>query len=307
MSQKIIATHNGKFHSDDVFAVAALLLLYGEDSVRVIRSRDPLVLEKADIVLDVGGIYDEKINRFDHHQKEGAGQHPLVGIPYSSFGLIWKHFGMQLVGVNEELWKKINHKIVFPIDALDNGVDLTDNKVPDVFPLTLHSIVSSYAPSWKEGDTESFDRGFFKAVAFAKEYLSREIAHQKDKIEGEEIVRTLYKESSDPRFFVMENYIPYDFLAEENEELLYGIYKDVNGSYCVKAVHAQKGSFENRLSFPPSWWGKSGADLEKESGVLGATFCHRNGFIAIAQTRDAALTLAINSIIQNDARRQNNN
>jgi uncharacterized UPF0160 family protein len=303
MSQKIIATHNGKFHSDDVFAVATLRLLYGKENIEIVRSRDESVLAGADIVLDVGGVYDEKINRFDHHQKEGAGEHPETKIPYSSFGLIWKHFGRELVGGNEELWKKINHKIVVPIDALDNGIDLTDNKIPDVFPLTLHSIVSSYMPSWKNGDAESFDVRFLEAVTFAQEYLEREIAHQKDKIEGEELVRSLYKNSEDPRFFIMDSYIPYDFLVEENEALLYGIYKDVNGSYCVKAVHTQKGSFENRLSFPPSWWGKTDTDLENESGVAGATFCHRNGFIAIAKTRDAAIKLALNSIIQNDARR----
>ena len=33
------------------------------------RSRDPLELEKCDIVVDVGGVYDVAKNRFDHHQR----------------------------------------------------------------------------------------------------------------------------------------------------------------------------------------------------------------------------------------------
>ncbi|WP_334169494.1 MYG1 family protein, partial [Timonella senegalensis] len=62
----IIATHNGKFHADDVFGVALLKQLYPD--AQVVRSRDPKVLDQADIVLDVGGVYDVEARRFDHHQ-----------------------------------------------------------------------------------------------------------------------------------------------------------------------------------------------------------------------------------------------
>ena len=41
-----IATHDGKFHADDVFAVSALLLTVGDDA-EVIRTRDSGKKEKA--------------------------------------------------------------------------------------------------------------------------------------------------------------------------------------------------------------------------------------------------------------------
>ena len=42
--------------------------------------------------LDVGGSYDAEARIFDHHQR-GAPLRP-DGQPYSSFGLIWKHYGL---------------------------------------------------------------------------------------------------------------------------------------------------------------------------------------------------------------------
>ena len=37
--------------------------------LEIIRSRDPAVIDSADIVVDVGGTYEPEKNRFDHHQR----------------------------------------------------------------------------------------------------------------------------------------------------------------------------------------------------------------------------------------------
>src|SRR3989338_2593163 len=98
MKKKIcIVTHNGKCHADDVFAVAALMLLHEQRNLayEIIRSREPSVWESGDYVIDVGGIYDASRNRFDHHQEGRAGARD-DGIFYSSFGLVWKSYGETL-------------------------------------------------------------------------------------------------------------------------------------------------------------------------------------------------------------------
>ena len=46
-----IVTHNAKFHTDDVFAVATLLVLYPD--AKIIRTRDEALVKTADIVVDV--------------------------------------------------------------------------------------------------------------------------------------------------------------------------------------------------------------------------------------------------------------
>lgn len=39
----------------------------------IVRSRDPAVLAEMDIVIDVGGVYDDATRRYDHHQREFTG------------------------------------------------------------------------------------------------------------------------------------------------------------------------------------------------------------------------------------------
>src|SRR3990167_6875007 len=132
-NNKKLITHNGSFHTDDIFAAAALSLMLEKkgDSFEIIRTHDPEAIANGDYVFDVGGIYDEEKNRFDHHQKEFNNKRES-GILYSSFGLVWKKFGIELAG-SEKAAESIDRHLVAPIDASDNGFDLTENKY-DISP-----------------------------------------------------------------------------------------------------------------------------------------------------------------------------
>src|SRR3989344_7640800 len=98
-SKKILVTHNGSFQSDDIFAAAtiSILLERAGEPYEIIRTRDPEIIKTGDYVFDVGGIHDEVSNKFDHHQVGGAGKGEEE-IEYSSFGLVWKKFGLELSG-----------------------------------------------------------------------------------------------------------------------------------------------------------------------------------------------------------------
>ena len=98
-NNKKLITHNGSFHTDDIFAAAALSLMLEKkgDSFEIIRTHDPEAIEKGDYVFDVGGIYDEEKNRFDHHQKSFKEKREN-DILYSSFGLVWKKYGLEISG-----------------------------------------------------------------------------------------------------------------------------------------------------------------------------------------------------------------
>src|SRR3989344_2504806 len=93
LTKKLI-THNGSFHTDDIFAAATLSVLLERkgETYEIIRTRDEEIIKTGDYVFDVGGIYDKEKNRFDHHQVGGAGKSES-GIEYSSFGLVWEKFG----------------------------------------------------------------------------------------------------------------------------------------------------------------------------------------------------------------------
>lgn len=55
------------------------------------RTRDPAILDTCSIVVDVGGVYDESKQRFDHHQR---GFEEVFGHGFatklSSAGLVYK-------------------------------------------------------------------------------------------------------------------------------------------------------------------------------------------------------------------------
>jgi len=82
--KKVIGTHNGIFHSDEIIAIALLNKVFEETSI--IRSRDPKELQEANILVDVGGKFDG-VKFFDHHQfKDGDKNWGL-----SSAGLVAKN------------------------------------------------------------------------------------------------------------------------------------------------------------------------------------------------------------------------
>jgi uncharacterized UPF0160 family protein len=83
--QKIrIVTHDESFHCDETFAIAALRIHLKEIPHEIIRTRDKALIETADFVIDVGGIYDPSRNRFDHHQLGGAGERGNISANHSA-------------------------------------------------------------------------------------------------------------------------------------------------------------------------------------------------------------------------------
>ena len=56
----MIATHSGTFHCDEALATWMLKQTdaFGGHNSTVIRTRDPEILKDADVVVDVGGVYD---------------------------------------------------------------------------------------------------------------------------------------------------------------------------------------------------------------------------------------------------------
>lgn len=63
----------------------------------VIRTRDESVLAQCDIIVDVGAVYDPARHRYDHHQGTFKDTFPEHSIRLSSAGLIYKHFGRQIL------------------------------------------------------------------------------------------------------------------------------------------------------------------------------------------------------------------
>lgn len=283
--KKRIAVHDGTFHADDVFAVATLLLMYPD--AEVLRTRDRSILDTADIVVDVGDVYDEAANRFDHHQKGGAGERQS-GIPYAGFGLVWKKYGERVAG-SLQAANLIDARLVAAIDGPDNGVSLIKPLFENYLPYTMGTFVESWNPTWQESD-ETLRERFFDAVTIADRIIRREIVRAASIVVGFSIVEKAYADAPDKRVVVLpQENLPWREIAERFPEALYVVEPKTN-QWKLKTV--QSGIFVNRKSLPASWAGLRDEQLADVTGVQDALFCHNKRFLVVARTKEGILALA---------------
>ncbi len=297
MKNKIkVVTHSSKFHTDDIFAVATLMLVLGEDNVEVIRSRDMEVIKTGDYVVDVGEIYDPNTNRFDHHQKGGAGKREN-GVPYASFGLVWKHFGEKICS-NIDVAKNIDQSLVQPIDANDNGFQFLDSKIQNLYPVDVGFMTYIFSPTWKEDDVD-IDSVFMQMVSYAIFLLKRIILVKTHTKEAESLVIDAYNKATDKRVIELDERYPWEKVLSNFPEPLYVIYKKrIDNNWSLKCVPKDFFSYETRKKLPESWAGKSGEVLEETSGIEGSVFCHNARFLAVNKTKEGILKMvevALNS------------
>jgi len=283
MNDITIATHNGNFHADDVFSIAALKSLF--PSFKLIRTRDLDLIAKADIVVDVGGEYDAESDRFDHHQRGGAGEREN-GIPYSSFGLIWQKYGLEICQGNEDVAKAVDKGLVSTIDAIDCG------HVEGIYDgISLSQTIGMFNPTWQEEN--HVDDCFNEAVDFASRVLARFIASANGGISAKEIVAKAIDDAEDPRVIVLEKYTPWKRTVHKlSEEALYVVYPSQTGQWRIQTVPVELGSFEDRKPLPKPWAGLSDEELKQVTGIDDAMFCHNGLFIAGAESFESTMKMA---------------
>ena len=66
---KLVGTHSGAFHCDEVMASALMLRTDEFKKSIIVRSRDQDILTQLDVIYDVGGDFDVAKKMFDHHQR----------------------------------------------------------------------------------------------------------------------------------------------------------------------------------------------------------------------------------------------
>lgn len=287
---KLLVTHNGTFHADDIFATATLSIML-DGNIKVVRTRDTAIIAKADFVYDVGGEYNPDQNIFDHHQKGGAGTRDN-GIPYAAFGLVWKKFGEQICG-SKVVADQIEKRLVQPIDANDNGINLftVDGEVA---PFLIQDLFFLFRPSWKE--EQDFDSAFNQAVEIAIKIITREIKKTSDYLEAENFAQDAYNKSTNKEIIVIDGPYPWHEVLGSHPEPLYAVFPKLD-TWRVECVRKEKYSFENRKPLPAEWAGLRDEKLAEITGVKDATFCHNGRFMAVSKTKEGALALANKALL----------
>jgi uncharacterized UPF0160 family protein len=286
----LIATHDGSFHADEVFAIAALGLL-GEP-VEMVRTRDRDALAQADLRVDVGFRDDASTGDFDHHQRD-FGSARVNGVRYASFGLVWREFGAPVCDGDQDVADAVDETLVQPVDANDTGQQLTQSLIDGVRPMTINAVIAGFNARWDEALTPDEERErFHAAVTLAQGILAREVASAASARRSERIVREAIAAAPDPRVVELPVNAPWkQVLVPEAADALFVIYPKRQG-FGLEAVPRELGSFENRRDLPAPWGGLEGADLVAATGVAEALFCHAKRFLVVARSRVSIKQLA---------------
>lgn len=280
----VIATHNGVFHADEVCAIS-LLRSFVKCKIQILRTRNKEELERADILVDVGGeMNNETI--FDHHQK--GFKDDRFEVKPSSSGLILRKLRDEEI-ISQKMFNFLYSKIIKGIDALDNGIEEFQTSV-----YSISHAVSSFNPSWdsEEDENEAFNR----ALDFMRSILEREINNFRSKERAANIVRSAINAAREHgrKFIVLEKFVPWqEVVVEEGEGIEFVLFPTRSGDFGLQTVPVEVGSFTARKSLPESWAvGNDVSNINESLNVKDTVFSHVGRFFACWKTRKSAIIAA---------------
>ncbi len=278
-----LITHAGTFHPDDVFSTAFLHKLFPDG--KVIRVKEAMEIKANQIIYDIG------YGKYDHHGLNAEWRNDKI--KYSSFGLLWRDFGRDyLRGISnyyEEIWQRIDTKLVCQIDGIDNGnfpIIKADYELLD-----LDKIIDLYNNNWDENKNN--DDNFILAVNCATAIFDNLIKREISNVKAYHLVINKL-DSTKGDVLYLEEYSPYEeaIFADNNSKGIKAvIYPAKRGGYNIKPITISYDSKELKYTFPKEWWGLHDDELANISGIKTARFIHLNGFLAVAGTKEDAYLL----------------
>ncbi|MCA0850432.1 MYG1 family protein [Salipiger thiooxidans] len=298
MTISTLVTHSGGFHADEVLSTVILTRLYPE--AEVVRSRSSAWITPADgrLIYDVGGAYDPEAGIFDHHQRESPLREDET--PYSSFGLVWKHFGMAFLrsfdipeAELETIHASFDRSFVLPVDQVDNGTVSVSEAGP-LSSMTLPGLIETLKPVFDDTDPESETRAFHAAVGIARQFVEARVNRSAAKRRAEVLATEAVRAAGESPILELPMGMPFRPAVIEAgaDHLLFVVTPRGDGEWTLGGIRKHEQGFEQRADLPAAWAGLSGSELEQVSGVSGAKFCHKARFIAAASNREAILKMA---------------
>ena len=308
----LIVTHGGKFHADDAWAVAVINVLHPE--AELVRTRDPAIIGRGDVVIDVGGIWDPATGRFDHHQKGFSGARQ-TGVPYASAGLVWREYGARCVAAlaaqhtDQQLSDETAQHIAYAIDAdIVQYLDLSDVGAAKNAPggYGLSAVISGYNLSWLDEERLGYGERadayrlsqFRRAMDFLIDVMANAVKYRVGALLALEQVRKAEVLEDGRLLYLKNSALPWSSVVrKEMPKVLFVISHNIGEQrYMLHTVPATADTFEARADLPASWAGLRDADLAAVTGVPDAGFCHNGRFIAAAKSYDGIHAMALQAL-----------
>lgn len=273
-----LGTHNGTFHADEVTACALLLLFDLIDKDKIVRTRDPLLLNRCEYVCDVGGVYNPQEKLFDHHQADYKGA-------LSSAGMVLQYLKAKHI-LSDHEYDFFNNSLILGVDAHDNGRD----PLPNGF-CSFSQVVSNFTPANHEISEEAQYAAFQQALDFVYGHLKRLQERFYYTQSCREVVAECMKNSKiclmfDQGLPWLESF--FDLGGEKHPALFVimpsGVHWKLRG---IPPTYEDR--MKVRVPLPSEWAGLIAQDLKRVSGIPGAVFCHKGRFISVWETKEDAL------------------
>lgn len=302
-----IITHSERFHADEVFASSLINFLFPIDEI--IRTRDNSVIlsgqkDKNTFVIDVGEKYNVSLNNFDHHQTDfNAVFNEKQWIKMSSCGLIWKHFGRDIIfklGKNEFdieldasdveiMWLKLYQTLFLCIDANDNGIKQYKNIRDLNFKnnMGVYDIIAGYNRNIRDEELQLSQ--FKKAMDMAFEIFYNKIQYLIEE-------KKLYDKYLPDFLEALERAGNKQYIYVDDDDIMVERYlTDYDKEVKIKFMISKR--YENHYRIYTRRKKNSGFELEKSlisqdnaKYLVGndLIFIHKAGFVGASKTINAA-------------------
>lgn len=247
-SNKIILTHDGKFHNDDCLAVATMMMVHSY-LPRINRCRmKEYPTSKDYIIIDVGGIYDPENDKFDHHQ-DGCNEtyNEKSAVPLASAGMVWKKYGCHLIEDGDP--RKLEYvydRLFKAVDAQDNGLIIEDKPMFQVEHMN---------PSWDSSSDGDYE--FRKAVEIYQILLRSVIERAEAESRSASILNeAIWSDLSQGDILVLPQYIPWMTQIGNEHTFKLCVFPDKSsGDWRISTIpHDVTVKFgPNRVDIPVEW------------------------------------------------------
>lgn len=331
---KTIGTHSGTFQADEAMGCWMLRQLPLYRHSKIVRSRDPIVLDTLDIVIDVGGIYSHAQLKYDHHQRDYDERFddkqlsPTIAekrcTKLSACGLVYRHYGKQVIqqhypqlppNLVDLAYTNLYDTLLEALDAIDTGVEAFPDGIKPLYTDStgLSSRVKRLNIRWNEETNDTEDDRFAQAMQMCGHDFMDALIHivesdlpARDIVEQAVLNRSSIHDSG--QIIKLESGgLPwkrhlYDLESIHNivepQSIKFVLYEDSSKMWRIQCVSVQDQPFTNRLSLPEAWRGVRDQDLEGVCGIKGARFVHASGFIGGASTYEGVLEMAQTALKQ---------
>ena len=156
----------------------------------------------------------------------------------------------------------------------------------------LAGLIGMFNPVWD--DNRRSDAAFFEAVTIAGRILEHKwerfradermeqqfaelLSAHRERIAAEEKTETM-----DEKILVLSEFFPCQKQLSATE-IAFLVFPSNRGGYCVQPVRKENSS-NYKYEFPENWLGLENEALQEVTGLAGASFCHKGGFLLTTET-----------------------